>query len=483
LLLTGCAQIWGIHDTSGAGDDAMTSQVSLSFERISLGTSPIHAPLDITGFHATYLVPDAGDPAGFVRVMAEETAPGTWSAPLTSPAPVLYELPDYPMTIPRMWDFPVADLRGSFGVYEHPNPTPAPSNAQLAINVALPSGYAGEGLQIYTMGSWTIRGFSGAEIPAAGATQWTVTVPFSTVGSITGRPLEKVTTQDAVFALRYTGADLSGTFEATPFDMIDGGNPIAGTMQAVTKDQTLDVHVNPMVLPGRFGSVRPVTGNLALTWSVVASPAYEVVSNLGPPLTSGTVTTATTITNTYGNPFTAKHDWPSVFTWAATANRTVTAAGQSLPATLYSQLYQLAKPTGTTTLDLPAGLPITITMNGTPLTSDNMMVTVDPNKAVDVSFQADVVTNTLYQLQLFELVPNLPTAPTALVLQTKIGVSGSKPQFKLPAELFAPGKSYVLRAICISGGFPGIAQGDLRTRTFPQSVGYLDGGVFQVVAP
>ena len=485
LMLTGCAQIWGIHDTTGAGDDTMPSSVSLAWERISLGTTAIHAPQDLTGMHATYLVPDSSDPAGFRRVMAEQTAVDTWTAPLTAAAPVLYELPDYPATIPRLWDFPAPDLRGSFGIYEHPNPTPAPSNAQLAISVTLPSPYASEGLQIYTVGSWTVRGFSGAEIPAAAATTWNVTVPFSTVGSLTGRPLEKVISNDAVLALRYTGADLSGVLEATPFDMVDGANAISGAMQPVTKDQPIDVRISPASLPGRFGQARPVNGGLTMQWSVVASPGYEVVSNLGPVLTSGSVamTTTTSITGMYGNPFTAKHDWPSVFTWVAYETRTVTPPGQTLPVTLYTELYELAKPTGTTTLDLAVGLPITITMNGKPLTSDGMTVTVDPNQAVDVSFQADVVTNTFYQLQVFELVPNLPMTPTALVFQNRLGASGSKPQFKLPPELFTPGKYYVLRAVCIGGGFPGVADGDLRTRTYPQSVGLLDGGVIQVVAP
>ena len=52
----------------------------------------------------------------------------------------------------------------------------------------------------------------------------------------------------------------------------------------------------------------------------------------------------------------------------------------------------------------------------------------------------------------------------------------------LPNDVFAVGKTYMIRAHCIVGGFPGIATGDLTNRTLPYSVGYLDAGIFQVMA-
>jgi hypothetical protein len=120
-------------------------------------------------------------------------------------------------------------------------------------------------------------------------------------------------------------------------------------------------------------------------------------------------------------------------------------------------------------------------MNGTPLTADGMMMTVDPAKAVEVSFVADVADNTLYQVQLFELLPNAQN--TALVFTTRLGASGTKPSFLLPPELFEVGHNYALRAICIQGGYPTIGTGDLTHREPPQAVGFLDAGAFTVVAP
>jgi len=186
----------------------------------------------------------------------------------------------------------------------------------------------------------------------------------------------------------------------------------------------------------------------------------------------------------YGNPFVGTHDWPDVVTWSTSASRTYTPPALGLPVTASTGLYQLASPAAGLTLDLPAGLPITITMGGTALTTDGATMTVDPNKAVPVSFVADVADNTLFQLQLFELVPNAPTGATALAYQQKLGASSTNgPNFLLPPELFEVGKVYVLRAVCIQGGFPTIATGDLTNRALPQAVGYMDSAVFTVAAP
>jgi hypothetical protein len=483
----GCAQLFGLDPTSSnpppPPDGPPVPQVSLSFERISIGTTAIRTPQDLTGQTATYVIPDVTDPSGIRRVTATQTGTDTWTAQLHDAAPTLFTLPDVPAPIPRIFDFPVADVHGLYGVLEHPHPAAAPANAQIAINVGLVGGYNNEGLQLYTIGSWTQRGFTTGEIPAVGAGAWTVTVPFTSVTSLTGRPLEQVTTDDSVLLLRYTGATLTGALDAPAFNMASGANSINGTIASVPLDQSLSVKIHPGGLPQRFSQVRPAVSGLTLQWSVVAAPGYQIVSNAGPALASGASMPADTmITATYGNPFTAKHDWPSVFTWLSYETRAYTPAGQALAATMYSQLFQLAYPTGTVDATLPAGLPITITANGKPLTTDGTTITVDPNKAVSVSFQADVVDNTLYQLQLFELVPNPQN--TALQYQTRLSMSSSRgPQFLLPPELFQPGKNYVFRAICISGGYPLIAQGDLRMRSIPQAVGLLDGAVFTVVAP
>ena len=485
--LTGCAQLFGIDSTSGpsSGDDAPPApSSSLKYQRISIGAQAVRSPLDLTNDTAIYIVPDMTDPSGIRRVPVTQTATDTWTAPLTAPAPVFFDLPDFPTPIKRIFDFPEQNLFGLFGVLEHPNPQPAPAGATLTINVGLNPVYAGELLRLFTVGSWNLRDAPAGEV-AAGAGAWNVTFPFSSVSSQVGRPLEQITTDDAVYLLRYGAgtSDLQGVLEVTPFTQ-SVSDTLTGTISPNPHDRTLSFTVDTAAVATRFSATRPAMANLSMSWSVVAAPGYQIVSNAGPVLqAAGVAAGGDSISVPYGNPFVANHDWPDVLTWSTAESRSFTPPALGLPVAPQTGMFQLAFPTAGMALSLPAGLPITLTMSGTPLTTDGVMMTVDPAKAVDVSFVADVPANTAYQLQLFELVPNSQTAPTALVYQQKLGATGSKPEFLLPPELFEVGKTYVLRAICIQGGFPTLGMGDLTNRMPPQAVSFLDGAVFTVAAP
>src|SRR5262245_59947362 len=292
-VLGGCAQLFGLDPTSSnppqPPDGPPVPQVSLSWERISIGASVIRAPQDLTGMMATYVIPDVTDPTGLRRVTALQTATDTWTAQLHDASPILFTLPDYPAPLNRIFDFPVADVHGLYGVFEHPNPSAAPANAQIAINVGLNGAYNNEGLQMYTVGSWSQRGFAAGEIPAVGAGSWTVTIPLSSVGSVNGRPPEKLTTADALLLLRYTGAQLTGVLDLNGFDMVDGANPVNGQLQSVSLNQSLNVNISPGSLGNRFGQVRPAVNTLTLQWSVVAAPGYPINNNAGPQLHAGSV--------------------------------------------------------------------------------------------------------------------------------------------------------------------------------------------------
>jgi hypothetical protein len=438
----------------------------------------------VTNNTAIYLVPDTTDPSGIHRVPVTQTATDTWTAPLDAAAPIFFDLPDIPTPIKRIFDFPEQNLVGLFGVLEHPNPQPAPAGATLTINVGLNPPYNSELLRLFTVGSWNLRDAPAGEV-AVGAGAWNVTFPFSSVSSQVGRPLEQLTTDDAIYLLRYGAgtSDLQGVLEIPPFTQ-SVADTLTGTINPNPHDRTLAFTVDTATVATRFAATRPAMANLAMSWSVVAAPGYQIVSNAGPVLqAAGVAPGGDAINVPYGNPFVADHDWPDVVTWSTAESRTFTPPALGLPVAPQAGMFQLVFPTAGMALDLPAGLPITLTMNGTPLTTDGATMTVDPAKAVSVSFVADAQNNTLFQLQLFELVPNSQTAPTALVYLQRLGASGSKPEFLLPPELFEVGKTYVLRAICIQGGFPTLGMGDLTNRMPPQAVSFLDGAVFTVAAP
>ncbi len=475
--LVGCAQLAGIDDTTGL---VPVERVSLQLEKISIGATVVRTPLDLTGLTAEYLVLDDAEPDGIRHVSAELTMPDTWSAAIADGTPpVRFQTPDYPEPVAKLWDFPLRDLIGLYGRMEHANPQPAPAGAMVTLRATLPTAFAAtESFQLYTLGSWTTRGFAGAELPAVGALAFgPLTFPFSSVSSLTGRPLEKITTADAVMFLRYIGNRLTGVMEATPFDQT-GADSIMGTVTAVAANQTLDIKVGPpTAVAQRFAPARPAMPALSMAWYLHAAPGYEIANDNGPLLHAASVAMADTgmISVAYGNPFVAK-GWPTTLTWTTVATRTYTQAGQP-PIDLHAGLYQVVAPTAGMVLDLPAGLPEVITVDGKPLSTDGLSI-AKPTKPVRVTFVAAITTNTLYQVQLYELVPNV--SATARVQNIVLSATALKPDITLPPDLFVAGHSYNLRAICIQGGYPDVEIGDLRRRELPLAVGYLDGGAFTV---
>ena len=477
LLVTfwqaGCAQLAGLDETSGDG----RTGVSLAFERVSIGSTVVKSPLDLTGRAATYLVPDDVEPSGLVRVDAVQSGLDTWTAEIFDATPaVQFDLPDFPTPNQRLWDYPNKTLLGGFNVLEHPNPTPVAPQSLLTVNVTLDVPYSTELLQLFTVGSWNVRNL---EAPAVGAL---VVAPpafqISTMTSLTGRPHEKLTTSDTLHVLRYLGNDLVGSVEIPPFDQT-GNDTLTGTMTPVAHDRMLDIRINPTDAATRYSAARPTVPNLAFSWVLRAAPGFEQNNDSGPLLNALAVAPADTMVQVaYGNPFDAK-GWKSTLTWATSATRTFTPPGQALPATLAASMTQrVVDPTAAQVLDLPAGLPELISIDGRSLSTDGMTLTA-PTRAVEVTFIIDRASATLFQVQLFELVPN--AGGTALQLQLVISASGIAPRFSLPPELFQVGKTYTLRAVSIDGGFPGVAEGDLRTRSLPIATSFLDSGVFQVV--
>jgi hypothetical protein len=163
--------------------------------------------------------------------------------------------------------------------------------------------------------------------------------------------------------------------------------------------------------------------------------------------------------------------------WQTQATRSYVPPSAGVPVSLVAGMHERAILVPALQMRLPAGLPTRITLNGTVLETDGVTI-AKPARAVEVTFTTDVPENTMYQLQLFKLVPNM--AGTALERENKLSANGAQPRFVLPPELFEPGALYTLRAIAVQGGFPGLADGDLTRREIPIAVSFVDGGVFRV---
>jgi len=474
----GCAQIAGIEETSGPPD-----RVSLTIDRVSIGATVVESPQDLSQETATFLVRDDTAADGLARLPAELTETNVWSASVPGDAPaIMFSLPDHPTPRVRIWDFGVRTQRATFAVYEHPAPAPAPEDATVTVEAALPTPYvAGESFTFFTAGTWTTRNFPGAELPEPDMEVMTLgplTFPYAATKAEAGRPHEAITPEDAVLVLRYAGGLLTGVLEATPFSQT-AADKITGTMAAVAADQTLDVQIQPDTVAARYAPLRPAMGAPAMSWNLVAAPGAETTQTLGPSLrTSVSVAAADpgTVTLAYGNPF-QERGWPAVFTWSTSASRTITPAGQALPVTLRAQLYTRVLPEPGQLVELSAGLPELIAIDGVPLSTDGIELP-RPTRAVTVDLVA-TGDNTVYGVELFELVPNADG--TALEHQFVISSHALGPSLVLPPEMFEPGKLYTLRASTVSGSYPELASGDLGQRSLPVSVAYHDSGVFTVL--
>lgn len=484
----GCAQLAGIQDTNGnarPGD-------SIAVTRMSIGSKVALAPLDPGPLPATYFVASS-DPSGFDRVpAAPDPAHGGWTTKLRAAAPVEFTLPDVPTPIPRLFALPSPQLSVLYGVLEHAGRRDAPMGATFAVNVALDAPTAaGQTFQTYVVGAWLQRLFSTTEAPVGVMQLAPPPFAFTAGNSVAGRSsLDLVTPDDAFLILRYTGAALTGVAEAPAFAQTEMATTVPPAMMtAVTPDQMLDAKIAPATIATRYTKVAPAVATLQMNWSLVAAPGASIASNAGPALQSGSVAMADPgITAPYGNPFIAR-GWNTIFTLATSESRVYAptdAMGVATPITLSAGMNQFFDPAHATDLELPAGLPQTITLFGNVLlTTDTVMVKL-PTKFVDVSFTVDTPmlatgpapSPTLYELEMFDLVVN-PTG-TALERQLVLAAVSDVPKFALPPELFQAGHRYSLRAITDLGGFPTIDQGNFLDRQLPLAQSYLDGGVFTV---
>lgn len=481
--LAGCAQLSGIQQTTGA-DAGTSAGVSLTFDRLSIGATVVRAPQPLDPpLAASFLVVDGSDPSVVHPIAAIQSATNTWSAPISDGAPaVSFTLPDYPTPISRQWSFG-RTMIGLFGQMEHPDRTAAPMGATVHAKVSLPAPYAAtDAFQIYVVGTWAVHGLPAGELPAVGGTAIDATIGYDTTrfAAITGRPLDKIAAADALLVLRYTGNDLTGSFAAPAFDQT-GADTVSGALVANPHDKALDIHFQPAMPGQRFAATRPAVAGVQMGWDLHAAPGYLYANNNGPTLAGAAILPADpgTLTTPYGNPFTAR-GWNTIFNWNNYETRTVTVPGPNLPVTLYAGLQELAEPAPGLALDLPAGLPLLVSLNGTPLSTDLVTVSIDQSKAIDIDFVADRMTNTFYVAQVLELVPNLPTGATALVYALRYSASGLATKFKLPAGVLQSGHTYTIRAICVAGGYSAAATGDLTQRGLPFTQGYLDSGVFTV---
>ena len=472
-VATGCAQLVGIDETRNTG---RTNTAELT--RVSIGATVSIAPTDLTGLAATYLVDEGGK---LNRVAADRgAAAGTWTAHLPDPTPI--ELTAAEDAFPHLFAFPTMQLELADKQLEHPDPVPARSDATIALSVPLDvASTATDLFAALAVGAWTERDFSVQEVPA-GTASIALTYPYSTskrLGS-SSTTLDAITTDDAFVVLRYAdaGSTLTGVAEPPAFNQTGADTVTTGPMVPVTADQTLEVKVDQAALASRFAMVRPLVSSPSAQWRVVAAPGYRYAIPVGPQLMAGSlVMDDVGVSAVFGNPF-VERGWRSLFELEASGTRTFTPLGGMAQITLHAALRQFIEPgTQSTVLDLAAGLPTLISLDGVPLSADGQSIAA-PHDVARVSFTSDTGNATRSNLEIFDFIA--ATADTGPEVHQVYGAQSREQTFEIPPEIFEVGHTYVIRAGCVFGGFPNIESGDLATQELPVSFSTVDSAVFTV---
>src|SRR5262249_9310083 len=159
---------------------------------------------------------------------------------------------------------------------------------------------------------------------------------------------------------------LTGVAEAAPFDQTDAATAVTTQpMAPVAADHMLDVKVAPAALTARYTKVQPAVATLQMNWSVVAAPGYRITSTAGPLLTSGSVMAMDTgVMAKYGNPFAAR-GWNAMLLLATVESRSYQLPGTMAPTPavdLFAGMNQFIEPSPGFDMNLPAGLPIVISL-------------------------------------------------------------------------------------------------------------------------
>jgi hypothetical protein len=460
--LPGCAQILGIEDTTAGGT------ASLDLARVSVGASVISQPQAL-GMAPSFLIEDA---SGVRTVTGTAAGDGRWTSPTLGASQVVYSAPDVPVPYQHAIALAVPEVLAPIVVFEHPNPQPAPAST-IALDVQLPTPFApGESFQVIAVGAWTQHLLAGSELPLGGQTVLASTVPYDGFGAMSPSPRARIQSSDEVVVARFSGGSLTGAYVAPPFDQSDTMDTLTGVLLASPPDTLASGAIDPDTVAMRFVALQPAMAPPTLGWRVDAAPGYSAGASLGVPLVVRTIgATDAMVMAMFADPFAVGLGWKPALSYTASSSRNFTLGGATIA--LAASLGMVVDPGPSLTLDLPAGLPTAISLDGTALVTDGMTVAADPAQRAEVRITTDKACS-WYRGQLVEYTVVAGSAMATPILET----SGPSQTVTLPANILQRRHTYVLIATCIQGGLIGASSGDLQTFALPVAIGQATSAVF-----
>jgi hypothetical protein len=445
-------------------------EISLVRERAYVTHSVEVHPLDATDVRASVLVHVADEPGGFLERPMRADADGVFHATvIEGDRLVKVEVPGEPTVL---YALEATDLVLRDSVYGRPDPDPAPPNAQLELEVALDRPYDAGRFELRTVGAWAHRSLTVPEQPPFNATTWTPPpIAFASLTTPEGGPAQRLRSDDRVLLLRYdaTGV-LDGLLSLPGYEQTDGVHHLAAPMTALTPTSHL-FEIDPRTTAARLLVVRPAP---VLSWSVSAAPGASVARADGPVLASQIVLESSShaIATFYPEPFAG---WPSVVSWSATGVRGTTGPAEiPIHARLFEAVELPSNPSPGDPLKLtqPQGLPLLVSLEGTPLVADGAAITFDHEQPVMLEMTVDRAPPACDRHG-FTLVSVDPATGTRTSQFTAFSTT---PSVTMPGRLFSSDRVYLVQATC-EVGVRELAQG-ITASSLPYGVGVLDSAVF-----
>jgi hypothetical protein len=491
--LLGLAPVTGDRDAGPASADAAPADaapqadLSVGFTEARLRNEVTLTPLDGAALLATtrWLVPDAASSSG-MRELPTFVEPGGRIGATLPPGEargiLRFQTAEGAIVI---HDLAAPRREVALARWGSPDAVPMGVAEVVTLKAALPTALtAGQVLRYYVIGPYMSRTFLAADNEGEDPT-FTNTFGGDSLVVVGNAPATRIQASDQVIVTRTQNAtaDVNGTLlelaVAAPLEQGAEELRISVTPAAVMAPHTLTINdrsvVDGVARMNGFGTDRA-------GWQVVAAP-LGAWSTQGVLLANGTAGGSPPNVS-YGNPL----PWGAVVVNHQYQTRSVdhdVLPGDNELATGFLQVEDLSVDGLAIEITRPQALPTQITLDGVALIDDGYQLQLGPDAmAVPITVTYDAGACDYTGVTLTELTYDgrrtVRWGRAYLRTDQLTGEAQPTSSFRLPREALRQDAVYTLRAECVIGGLPGIADGDQVTRGLPSRTGYRDSAIFTV---
>lgn len=463
-------------DKSPDGKPADPLRVTFETEAIYFGGTFSSRPFVHTEASLKAWAVDLAAPEGFRQLPITFNGPiASCELPLGNDGLWQVNMPP-PFNTAPSW-FPIGDAtrvwRATIGVAGGTRVAVSPpANATLNANVTLSEPWvAGDGLVLMVLGAWIQHNYN-VTIPPGASTFAPPALAMNEFGSVIGKGVPAITSEDRVFLHRYRGPQLIGSLQVPPFEMMAGANPITGVQTSTPATRTISATADTANAASRVARFMTPNSEMFNYWQVNAVTDSKFNFTVGPQLNSGSLSPENGIIS--ANITRAlEPDLKALMNWIVAVRRyEVDADNQRWPLHSGLNTHDRDPVDGHRYLG-DTGLPTGLSLNGVPLTSERQVLAIPRAQPIEFAITADQAVGDLRHIDCYRFDLN----PQRYTFVAHIRVLGDR--VRVPATTLPPGARYMCRPH-IYKGVPNANQGDDHTRETVMSVGYHDSSSFIV---